>query len=201
MRIIGGVIKWFVVASWQVSVLTWRQFRKLPPKGQLIVAGAFGVLMLIGALTSEGPERKERVALTNVEDQIPRATTTTERIRELQESATTEVPTTTAKPTTTLPPTTTTTAPPPPPPPPTTVAPRPLVSPTTSPPPPAQETSSGCHSSYTRTCIPPNVSDADCAGGSGNGPHYVHETNIGVVGPDVFELDGKDNDGIGCEGP
>jgi hypothetical protein len=42
------------------------------------------------------------------------------------------------------------------------------------------------------------VSDADCAGGSGNGPWYVQEKNIGVVGPDVFGLD-ADHDGLGCE--
>jgi endonuclease YncB( thermonuclease family) len=58
--------------------------------------------------------------------------------------------------------------------------------------------SGGCHTSYTRTCIPPEVSDADCAGGSGNGPWYVKEEDIGVVGPDVFDLD-RDGDGVGCE--
>lgn len=96
-------------------------------------------------------------------------------------------PTTTAKPPpppTTARPTTTTTAPPPP----------PVV--TTAP--PAVRSSGGCHSSYTGTCIPADVSDADCAGGSGNGPYYVTEKNIGVVGPDVFDLD-RDGDGVGCE--
>jgi resuscitation-promoting factor RpfB len=56
----------------------------------------------------------------------------------------------------------------------------------------------GCHPSYSGTCIPPNVSDADCAGGRGNGPHYVQEKDIQVVGPDVYELDGN-GDGVGCE--
>lgn len=56
-----------------------------------------------------------------------------------------------------------------------------------------------CHSSYAGTCIPPDVEDADCAGGSGNGPFYVRERNIRVTGPDVFDLD-RDGDGIGCEG-
>ena len=57
---------------------------------------------------------------------------------------------------------------------------------------------SGCHPSYQGTCIPPDVSDADCAGGSGNGPHYVQEKDIRVVGPDPYELDGN-GDGVGCE--
>jgi hypothetical protein len=55
-----------------------------------------------------------------------------------------------------------------------------------------------CHPSYEGTCIPPDVSDADCAGGSGNGPWYVQEKNVRVVGPDVFGLD-RNHDGLGCE--
>ena len=39
-------------------------------------------------------------------------------------------------------------------------------------------------------------SDADCLGGSGDGPAWVD--NVTVVGQDVFELD-VDGDGIGCE--
>ena len=62
----------------------------------------------------------------------------------------------------------------------------------------APASTGGCHPSYQGTCIPPNVSDADCAGGSGNGPYYVQEKNIRVVGPDVFDLD-RNGDGIGCE--
>ena len=72
---------------------------------------------------------------------------------------------------------------------------------TTAAPPPARSAPAaggGCHPSYTRTCIPDDVADADCAGGSGNGPFYVQEANIGVVGPDVFDLD-RDGDGVGCE--
>lgn len=81
------------------------------------------------------------------------------------------------------------TAPPAPPPP----------SPSPPPPPPSAAPVAGrCHPSYEGTCIPPDVSDADCAGGSGNGPHYVQETNVRVVGPDDFDLD-SDGDGIGCE--
>lgn len=47
--------------------------------------------------------------------------------------------------------------------------------------------------------LPPNVSDADCAGGKGDGPHYVTEKDIRVVGPDVFDLDTGGVPGIGCE--
>ena len=81
----------------------------------------------------------------------------------------------------------------------TVPAPPPTAAPTTAPPPPAAAPASGgCHSSYEGTCIPPDVEDADCAGGSGNGPHYVQEKNVRVVGPDVFGLD-SDKDGLGCE--
>lgn len=80
----------------------------------------------------------------------------------------------------------------------TTARPRPRPTTTiTAKPAPAQATSS-CHTSYRRTCIPPDVSDADCAGGSGNGPWYVQEKNIAVVGPDVFDLD-RDGNGVGCQ--
>lgn len=61
-----------------------------------------------------------------------------------------------------------------------------------APPPPAND----CHSSYTGACVPANVSDVDCAGGSGNGPAYTGRVN--VVGPDTYDLD-SDNDGVGCE--
>jgi hypothetical protein len=53
-----------------------------------------------------------------------------------------------------------------------------------------------CHPSYVGACVPVNVSDVDCAGGSGNGPAYVGR--VEVVGPDVYDLD-RDNDGVGCE--
>jgi hypothetical protein len=62
----------------------------------------------------------------------------------------------------------------------------------------APAATSKCHSSYQGTCIPPDVSDADCYPGSGNGPYYVYDNNVSVVGPDVFGLD-TDHDGIGCE--
>lgn len=105
--------------------------------------------------------------------------------------AVTTVPTTSVTlPPTTVPPTTVppTTAPPPP----TTVA-------TTAPPTiMEQPASTGCHSSYSGVCLPADVSDVDCAGGSGNGPVYAPSSNFQVVGPDVFDLD-RDSDGIGCE--
>lgn len=62
----------------------------------------------------------------------------------------------------------------------------------------APRSTGACHPSYEGTCIPPDVEDADCAGGSGDGPYYVQEKNIRVVGPDEYRLD-ADNDGIGCE--
>lgn len=67
---------------------------------------------------------------------------------------------------------------------------------TTSAPRPAR----ACHPSYQGTCIPPDVEDADCAGGKGDGPYYVQEKNFQVVGPDEYGLD-ADKDGIGCEDP
>lgn len=57
----------------------------------------------------------------------------------------------------------------------------------------------GCHPSYAGACVPTGFSDVDCAGGSGNGPGYVSGKRFQVVGPDVYGLDGSDNDGIACE--
>jgi micrococcal nuclease len=77
----------------------------------------------------------------------------------------------------------------------TTTAPPPTTTQSTSPTsPPAPD----CHPSYEGACVPNGVSDVDCAGGSGNGPYYV-QGPVRVVGPDVYDLDGNDNDGIGCE--
>ncbi|MFG6445887.1 G5 domain-containing protein [Microbacterium sp. P07] len=56
----------------------------------------------------------------------------------------------------------------------------------------------GCHGSYSGACVPVGVSDVDCASGKGDGPEYVGGP-IRVVGPDVYDLDGNDNDGIACE--
>lgn len=62
-----------------------------------------------------------------------------------------------------------------------------LVAPTTA--------GGACHPSYRGECVPVNVSDVDCEGGTGDGPYYVGE--VEVVGPDVYNLD-RDSDGIAC---
>jgi hypothetical protein len=54
-----------------------------------------------------------------------------------------------------------------------------------------------CDPNYKGACLKPNVSDYDCAGGSGNGPYYV-QGPITVVGDDHYGLD-SDHDGTECE--
>ncbi len=54
-----------------------------------------------------------------------------------------------------------------------------------------------CDRNYSGRCLRPNVSDYDCAGGSGNGPYYVSGP-FRVVGTDHYRLD-ADHDGIACE--
>ena len=54
-----------------------------------------------------------------------------------------------------------------------------------------------CDPNYRGACLKANVSDYDCAGGSGNGPYYVRGP-IRVVGRDHYRLD-ADHDGIACE--
>ncbi|WP_346535565.1 G5 domain-containing protein [Micromonospora sp. DPT] len=54
-----------------------------------------------------------------------------------------------------------------------------------------------CDPNYSGACVP-IASDVDCAGGSGNGPAYV-EGPVRVIGRDIYDLDGNNNDGIGCE--
>jgi hypothetical protein len=54
-----------------------------------------------------------------------------------------------------------------------------------------------CDQNYSGRCLRPNVSDYDCAGGSGNGPYYVSGP-FRVVGSDHYRLD-SDHDGIACE--
>lgn len=54
-----------------------------------------------------------------------------------------------------------------------------------------------CDPNYRGRCLKPNVSDYDCAGGSGDGPYYVRGP-IRVVGSDHYRLD-ADHDGIACE--
>jgi hypothetical protein len=54
-----------------------------------------------------------------------------------------------------------------------------------------------CDPNYKGACLKPNVSDCDCAGGSGNGPYYV-QGPITVVGDDHYDLD-SDHNGTACE--
>lgn len=54
-----------------------------------------------------------------------------------------------------------------------------------------------CDRNYSGRCLKPNVSDYDCAGGSGNGPYYV-QGPVRIVGNDHYRLD-ADGDGIACE--
>lgn len=54
-----------------------------------------------------------------------------------------------------------------------------------------------CDGNYSGRCLRPNVSDYDCAGGSGNGPYYVSGP-FRVVGTDHYRLD-SDHDGWACE--
>jgi resuscitation-promoting factor RpfB len=54
-----------------------------------------------------------------------------------------------------------------------------------------------CHPSYEWECVP-FASDVDCLGNKNNGPVWIVGP-VRVVGPDVYRLDGNDNDGIGCE--
>jgi hypothetical protein len=54
-----------------------------------------------------------------------------------------------------------------------------------------------CDQNYRGRCLRPNVSDYDCAGGSGNGPYYVRGP-FRVVGSDHYGLD-SDHDGTACE--
>ena len=70
--------------------------------------------------------------------------------------------------------------------------------PTTAPPPPTTAAPRNCDPAYPDVCLRDGIGDYDCAGGSGNGPNYV-EGPLRVLPPDPFDLDGNDNDGIGCE--
>lgn len=56
--------------------------------------------------------------------------------------------------------------------------------------------SSQCDPNYSGACVPVD-SDADCAGGSGNGPSYVSGP-VSVVGDDIYGLD-NDGNGVGCQ--
>ena len=64
---------------------------------------------------------------------------------------------------------------------------------------PAKKTSQGsgsCDPNYSGACVP-IASDADCSGGSGNGPAYVVGP-VTVIGSDIYDLD-RDGNKIGCE--
>jgi len=180
----------------------------------------WGQVAWVHALTPNNPVRVTSVASganpTNAPGTKDLTSPTSERLgvsAPAMETTTTERPSAT---TTSEPPTTTAASPPPttaititPPPsvttaPPNTTITRPAPTTTRAPaPPPAPPTTrapppaptSGCHSSYS-PCVPIG-SDADCAGGSGNGPIYVH-TKVRVIGPDVYGLD-ADHDGYGCD--
>ena len=78
------------------------------------------------------------------------------------------------------------------------VAKAPPPPPTTAPPPPTTAAPRNCDPAYPDVCLHQGIGDYDCAGGSGNGPNYV-EGPLQVLPPDPFDLDGNDNDGIGCE--
>jgi hypothetical protein len=53
-----------------------------------------------------------------------------------------------------------------------------------------------CDPNYAGACLRPDVSDYDCAGGSGDGPYYTGR--VDVVGSDHYGLD-RDGDGVACE--
>jgi hypothetical protein len=69
-----------------------------------------------------------------------------------------------------------------------------------APPPPPGGGGGGtnCDNAYPSLCLHDGIGDYDCAGGGGDGPNYVHETNFPVRSPDPFDLDGNGN-GVGCE--
>src|SRR3954468_8603413 len=56
--------------------------------------------------------------------------------------------------------------------------------------------SPACDPNYAGACLRPDVSDYDCAGGSGDGPYYTGR--VVVVGDDHYGLD-RDGDGVACE--
>jgi hypothetical protein len=155
--------------------------------GRAIVVACV-VLLLGGVGCGDAPDDSadavEKADAPDVPDVTEAETTTTTRPRPTTTTTTTSTTTTT----TTAPPTTTTA---PPPPPPTTAPPPP---PTTAA--PVAPAGNGCDPNYTG-CVPVD-SDVDCSGGSGNGPSYT-DGPVTIIGTDIYDLDGNDNDGIGCE--
>ncbi len=153
--------------------------------GKKLLAGLAG-LWLIGTFSNAMAEDTEST-------DTPPVTIATYADIDAAESPTTVAPT--VQETSTRPPTTTTAAPT------TTVTSTTTVATTTTTRPPTTTTTSTtkapqCHPSYVGECVPANVSDVDCGGGSGNGPYYVGR--VTGVGPDVYGVD-RDKDGIGCE--
>ena len=159
----------------------WRRFRGLAGWAQLVIAVVVG-LVLVSPFTEEEPQT---VAAT-----APASATTVAPTTTMLAATTTAPPVTT---TTTRPATTTTTGVP------VTSAPTTRVTVARPVPTTAAAVAGGCHPSYSGACVPTGFSDVDCAGGSGNGPGYVSGKRFQVVGPDVYDLDGNDNDGIACE--
>lgn len=153
--------------------------------------------------TSAGPPTTATVSSEATRSQVS-ATSSSEPIRistttatAISTAATTTPVKTVPVPPPTLPPVhfpTTTSKPIVPPPPAPSVAPPPTTPRTTLTKP---QPSGSCHPSYAGACVPNDGRDVDCAGGSGNGPHYVSGP-FQVVGPDVFDLD-RDSDGKACE--
>lgn len=186
----GAAMKRFLVTG-------WRGYRRWPLWAQ-VVAVIFAFPLLSAALQDDSVD-VQQVALAGqvpIEDQLPRASTTTEATLELTTTTTTALTTTTLPPTTAaplrtaVPPTTAVS---------TTTVPRPTteatpVSTTEAP----TAAASGCHPSYEGACLPTDASDVDCSGGTGNGPAYVSEKSFRVVGPDVYGLD-HDSNGFACE--
>jgi hypothetical protein len=64
-------------------------------------------------------------------------------------------------------------------------------------PPPATTAPRNCDPAYPDVCLHDGIGDYDCAGGTGDGPNYVHGP-IRVLPPDPFDLD-RDGDGTGCD--
>ena len=165
----------------------WNRFRGLHLGLQLVI-GFFVAMVAIGA--AAGPEEQPTtvaIEQSASDEDLPRASTTTEYVPETTSAPVTAAPT--SAPPTTAPPTTryvppTTRSVPPPTRPPVTAA---VVA--------SEGSSGGCHPAY-GGCVPV-ASDVDCKGGSGNGPEYV-QGPVASTGSDPYDLD-RDGDGVACE--
>jgi hypothetical protein len=165
-----------------------RAARTRPDKGVRITVAAAGIVFLAACAPTAGSGHSGPAEIT-----VPSIEATTA-------APTTAPPTTTAPVTTTATPAPSTTvapttpAPKPVPKPAPKPVPRPAPKPAPTPPPTAPST---CDPNYAGQCLKDGIGDYDCAGGSGNGPNYVHGT-VRVIGGDPFGLD-RDGDGIGCD--